>query len=84
VPAETSQTLVAPFTGTVVATPAVADAHVTAGAPVVVIEAMKMEHAVVASMDGTLERIAVREGDQVERGAVVAEIAPRQSATLDR
>ena len=58
-PAETSHTLVAPFTGTVVATPAAADAHVTAGAPVVVIEAMKMEHEIVAERDGTVTELSV-------------------------
>ena len=35
---------------------------------------MKMEHAVASPSEGVVERMTVREGDQVERGAVVAEI----------
>jgi acetyl-CoA carboxylase carboxyltransferase component len=72
VPAETSQTLVAPFTGTVVATPAPADAHVSAGAPVVVIEAMKMEHEIVAERDGTVTELSVAVGQTVEEGQRLA------------
>jgi acetyl-CoA carboxylase carboxyltransferase component len=72
VPAETSQTLVAPFTGTVVATPAAADQHVTAGAPVVVIEAMKMEHEIVAAQDATVAQLHVTVGQTVEEGQALA------------
>ncbi|HEY1712553.1 MAG TPA: carboxyl transferase domain-containing protein [Solirubrobacteraceae bacterium] len=71
-PAETSQTLVAPLTGTVVATPAAADAHVSAGAPVVVIEAMKMEHEIVAERDGTVTELSVAVGQTVEEGQRLA------------
>ena len=71
---EGSSVLTAPMPGRVIAVRAATGESVRAGAPVVVIEAMKMEHAVAAPIDGTVERVAVREGDQVERGAVVAEI----------
>jgi len=74
VPEETSQTLVAPFTGTVVATPAPADAHVTAGTPVVVIEAMKMEHEIVAERDATVAELHVAIGDTVTEGQSLATI----------
>lgn len=73
-PEETSQTLVAPFTGTVVATPAPADAHVTAGTPVVVIEAMKMEHEIVAERDATVAELHVAIGDTVTEGQSLATI----------
>ena len=43
-----------------------------------------MEHAVVAPTDATVERVAVAEGDQVERGAVVAELGPSDARTLSR
>jgi acetyl-CoA carboxylase carboxyltransferase component len=72
VPAETSQTLVAPFTGTVVATPAATDEHVAAGAPVVVIEAMKMEHEIVAERDATVAELHVEIGDTVTEGQSLA------------
>jgi acetyl-CoA carboxylase carboxyltransferase component len=74
VPAETSQTLVAPFTGTVVATPASADQHVTAGTPVVVIEAMKMEHEIVAEQDATVAQVHVVIGETVQEGQTLATI----------
>ena len=66
--------LTAPMPGRVIAVRAAPGESVRAGQPVVVIEAMKMEHGVAAPIDGTVERVTVREGDQVERGAVVAEI----------
>jgi biotin carboxyl carrier protein len=42
---------------------------------VVVLEAMKMEHAVVTPLAGTLTRLAVAEGQQVQRGDVLAEVS---------
>ncbi|RZI91122.1 MAG: hypothetical protein EOO67_10550, partial [Microbacterium sp.] len=42
-----------------------------AGDPVVVVEAMKMEHVLRSAVAGTV-RIAVGVGDQVARGGVVA------------
>ncbi len=77
VPAETSQTLVAPFTGTVVATPAATDEHVAAGTPVVVIEAMKMEHEIVAERDATITELNVRIGQTVEEGQPLATLSHR-------
>jgi acetyl-CoA carboxylase carboxyltransferase component len=74
VPADSSQTLVAPFTGTVVATPAATDARVAAGAPVVVIEAMKMEHEIVAEHDATVVELHVGIGDTVREGQTLATI----------
>jgi pyruvate carboxylase len=41
---------------------------------VVVIEAMKMEHAVTSPIAGTLTRLAVVVGDQVQRGDLLAEV----------
>jgi len=71
--------LVAPMPGRVVAVRAAAGASVRAGQAVVVIEAMKMEHAVVAPADGVVTGMSVAEGQQVERGDVVAEIGPAPS-----
>ena len=65
----------APFTGTVVATPALADAHVSAGTPVVVIEAMKMEHEIVAERDATVTGLHVGIGDTVTEGQALATIS---------
>ncbi|HSI99155.1 MAG TPA: biotin carboxylase N-terminal domain-containing protein [Patescibacteria group bacterium] len=67
--------LLAPMPGRVIAVRAMAGASVHAHQPVVIIEAMKMEHAVVAPIDGTLVSIAVSEGQQVQRGEVLGEVA---------
>ena len=74
--------LTAPMPGRVIAVRAAEGTSVRAGEPVVIIEAMKMEHAVAAPNDGTVERVMVREGQQVERGAVVAEVAAAERHTL--
>ena len=42
-----------------------------AGQLLVVLEAMKMEHAVHAGSDGTVTELSVAEGDQVETGRVL-------------
>ncbi|MFZ1997396.1 MAG: carboxyl transferase domain-containing protein [Solirubrobacteraceae bacterium] len=79
--AETSQTLVAPFTGTVVATPAAADEHVAAGTAVVVIEAMKMEHEIVADHDATITELKVAIGQTVTEGQPLATLSHRNGPT---
>jgi 3-methylcrotonyl-CoA carboxylase alpha subunit len=47
---------------------------VAAGQAVLVIEAMKMEHAVSAPRDGTISRILYQVGDVVQAGASLAEM----------
>ncbi|MGI8658058.1 MAG: biotin carboxylase N-terminal domain-containing protein [Candidatus Limnocylindria bacterium] len=68
--------LVAPMPGRVIAVRAAEGDAVSAHQPLVVIEAMKMEHAVLAPVDGTLVGLRAEEGQQVQRGDVLAEIAP--------
>jgi acetyl-CoA carboxylase carboxyltransferase component len=68
--------LLAPFTGTVVAIPARADQHVTAGEPVVVIEAMKMEHEILAEQDGVVAEVAVALGETVTEGQPLVVVQP--------
>jgi geranyl-CoA carboxylase alpha subunit len=48
--------------------------HVTAGQPVMTLEAMKMEHVHVAGIDGTIAAIDAADGDQVTTGQIVIEI----------
>ncbi|WP_083259946.1 biotin carboxylase N-terminal domain-containing protein [Cellulosimicrobium cellulans] len=64
--------------GTVVTTAADGE-PVTAGAVLVTVEAMKMEHPVVAPHDG-VARVTVRPGDLVRRDQVVAVVEPHSSA----
>jgi excisionase family DNA binding protein len=80
--AEGASVLVAPMPGRVIAVRASKGQSVRAGEIVAVIEAMKMEHAVAAPIDATVERVAVAEGDQVDRGAVVAELFAGDRDTL--
>jgi 3-methylcrotonyl-CoA carboxylase alpha subunit len=74
-----SALLTAPMPGRVIAVAVPAGASVQAHQTVVVIEAMKMEHAVVAPQDGTVERVMVSEGQQVERGDPLAEVSALES-----
>jgi excisionase family DNA binding protein len=70
-----SAALTAPMPGRVIAVRAAVGDRVAAHQPVVVIEAMKMEHAVVTPVDGTLATLLVVEGQQVQRGDLLAEVA---------
>ena len=45
--------------------------HVAKGDALVVLEAMKMEHALVAARDGIVAEVLVTEGAQVEAGAAL-------------
>ncbi|QTN20762.1 ATP-grasp domain-containing protein [Brevundimonas sp. AJA228-03] len=62
----------APMPGKIVATPAKAGDVVTKGQPVIVLEAMKMEHALNAPFDGVVGEVAFAVGDQVGADAVLA------------
>jgi len=64
----------APMPGKIVATPARPGDAVTKGQPVVVLEAMKMEHALVAPFDGVVGEIGVSVGDQVAADMVLATV----------
>ncbi len=66
----------APMPGKIVSTPAKAGEAVAKGQAVVVLEAMKMEHALTAPFDGVVEAIEVVIGDQVTDGAVLARVKP--------
>ncbi len=64
----------APMPGKIVATPAKAGDTVTKGQPIIVLEAMKMEHALTAPFDGVVGEIAFAVGDQVTADAVLARV----------
>ncbi len=67
----------APFDAVVVALPQGPDEHVRAGAPVVVLEAMKMEHEVLADVDGFVRELAVAVGEAVTEGQLLATLEPQ-------
>ncbi|MGH9080447.1 MAG: biotin/lipoyl-containing protein, partial [Acidimicrobiales bacterium] len=66
----------APMPGTVVRVGVAKGDAVRAGQVLVVLEAMKMEHAVHATAAGTVVEVDVSEGDQVETGRVLAVVEP--------
>jgi propionyl-CoA carboxylase alpha chain len=75
--------LVAPMPGNVVRIEAAAGQEIAAGQPVLVLEAMKMEHQIVAPADGRLTQIRVAAGDQVQAGDVLATVAAEDTAAED-
>lgn len=68
--------LVAPMPGNVIRLGAEVGDTVTAGQPLIWLEAMKMEHTIAAPADGVLAELHVNTGQQVEVGAVLGVIAP--------
>jgi 3-methylcrotonyl-CoA carboxylase alpha subunit len=61
--------LAAPMPGKVIAVLVQAGATVERGAPLVIMEAMKMEHTITAPAAGTVQEILYRVGEQVAEGA---------------
>jgi 3-methylcrotonyl-CoA carboxylase alpha subunit len=68
--------LSAPMPGRVVQLLVAAGDNVKQGQPLIVIEAMKMEHIVVAPADGVIEAVRYAPGDLVEEGAELIALAP--------
>jgi len=68
--------LVTPLPGTVVAVHVSAGQSVARGAPLMTIEAMKMEHTVTAPYAGIVERLPFGLADRVTEGAVLVELSP--------
>jgi biotin carboxyl carrier protein len=64
--------LLAPMPASVVRVEADEGATVSAGTPIVVLEAMKMEHTVRAPGDGVVTAILVTAGQQVDSGQALA------------
>jgi 3-methylcrotonyl-CoA carboxylase alpha subunit len=72
----------APMPGLVLDVRVTPGALVAAGAVVVVLEAMKMEHSLGAPWDGTVQSVAVKPGDRVEEGADLVTLAPLEAVPL--
>ncbi|MDB5067608.1 MAG: accA1 2, partial [Chloroflexi bacterium] len=70
--AEPPGSLHAPMPGMVLRVEVAPGDSVVAGSVVAVLEAMKMEHAVLAGSTGRVADVMVRPGQQVEAGAVIA------------
>lgn len=70
-----SDQVVASMDGVVVDVLVKEGAQVKSGDVVAVIEAMKMEHLLKASLDGTIEKISVCAGEQVQARQLIAQLA---------
>ncbi len=68
--------VVAPMPGNVLAVHLAVGGEVRPGDPIVTLEAMKMEHLVLAPMAGRIVELSVRGGDQVVRGQLLAVVGP--------
>jgi propionyl-CoA carboxylase alpha chain len=66
--------LVAPMPGAVTRVGAAVGDPVSAGQPLIWLEAMKMEHTITAPTDGVLAELNVKPGEQVEVGSVLAHV----------
>jgi 3-methylcrotonyl-CoA carboxylase alpha subunit len=75
--AQESGGLAAPMPGKVIALLVQPGAAVRKGQPLLVMEAMKMEHTIAAPADGVVERLPYAVGDQVAEGAALVGFAAR-------
>jgi acetyl-CoA carboxylase carboxyltransferase component len=68
--------VLAPFTGTVIALAHEPGDAVAPGAALVIIEAMKMEHEVLAGAEGVVKSIEVQVGQTIDEGDLLAIVEP--------
>ena len=76
--AEVDGSVRAPMPGTVLAVKAEPGRAVTAGEPLGVLEAMKMEHTLTAPCDGVLTEVGAAVGEQVPLGFLLFQVRPRE------
>jgi propionyl-CoA carboxylase alpha chain len=74
---------VAPLPGTVVKVAVTPGDRVRAGDTLIAIEAMKMEHEVKATADGTVAEVHVATGEQVDSGRLLVVLTTDETDDLD-
>ena len=67
--------MVAPMPGRIIDVLVEQGQSVTAGDLLLVMEAMKMEHRIVANVDGVIGMLKLKPGDQVQQGDVLVQIS---------
>jgi biotin carboxyl carrier protein len=75
--------LIAPMPAMVITVSTMPGDSVAAGQPLIVLEAMKMQHAVLAPGDGVVAEVRVKEGEQVAAGQVLAVLEAAVTETSD-
>ena len=74
--------LTAPMPGKVVALLAIPRQAVEKGTPLLILEAMKMEHTVIAPKNGVVNAFLYAAGDQVKEGAELVEFETEKQQAL--
>ena len=74
---ETSGNLISPMPGTVIEVMASEGQPVKKGETLLVLEAMKIEHTIVAPHDGTVQSLHYRTGDMVDEGVELLVLADK-------
>ncbi|HZA02341.1 MAG TPA: acetyl/propionyl/methylcrotonyl-CoA carboxylase subunit alpha [Hyphomicrobiaceae bacterium] len=72
--------LTAPMPGKIIALMAEPGSNVEKGAPLLILEAMKMEHAIASPVAGIVKRFRYAVGDQVVEGAELVDFEPHEAA----
>ena len=83
-PASAQASVIAPFAGVVVSIARQPGEQVGSGAPLVVLEAMKMEHEVLSEIAGVVSSVEVSVGEAVDEGQVLVLLGASQGADGDR
>jgi 3-methylcrotonyl-CoA carboxylase alpha subunit len=78
---EAGDVVIAPMPGRIVRQLTAAGDRVRRGAPLLVLEAMKMEHTIVAPADGRVAALRYAEGEQVEEGVVLLDFEAAERAS---
>ncbi len=81
---ETAGGLVSPMPGTIVEVLVAPGQKVSAGEPLVILEAMKMEHTVQAASEGVVESVNVSAGEQVEEGVELLVVSASETEAPKR
>jgi len=69
-----------PMPGRIVQLHITAGAKVAKGQPLIVLEAMKMEHVLTAPFDGTVAELTVKQGDQVSEGVILIRLEAAEAS----
>jgi len=75
-------TLTAPMPGRIVALLVEPGAHIAQGTPLLVMEAMKMEHTLTAPHDGLINAFLVQPGELVTDGVVLVDVVLKEGAAV--